>query len=70
MANNSGQQFKVCLEHGKLREMICIGCQAHVCESCAQIGSHQGHDVRQSMDVMNEIKLRMELLMENYESLQ
>jgi len=63
-------EFKVCLEHGKLRSLICIDCQQHVCETCALFGSHQGHDVRQTSEVMNDIKLRMELLMENYQAVQ
>jgi hypothetical protein len=41
-----------------------------VCETCALFGSHQGHDVRQTSEVMNDIKLRMELLMENYQAVQ
>ena len=56
----------MCLEHGKPRELICIHCQKKVCHTCALFGGHKGHDVREKTETMNEIQLRMEVLIEMY----
>ena len=60
------QHVVMCLEHGKPRELICIKCQKKVCHTCALFGSHKGHDVREKNETMNEIQLRMEVLIEMY----
>ena len=44
---------KMCLEHGKVRNLICIKCEAHVCDTCALFGAHKGHDVQQKNELMN-----------------
>lgn len=57
---------KMCLKHGKVRGLICVTCRSHVCDTCALFGLHKGHDVRQKNELGGEIKLKMELLMENF----
>jgi len=59
----------MCLEHGKPRDLICVKCKKKCCDTCALFGAHKGHDVRQSTDTMNEIKMRMEVLMEMYQQM-
>ena len=50
--------------------MICVTCKINVCPHCRdEGGSHQSHDVREEANLLDEIKLRMELLMEIYEQM-
>lgn len=57
----------MCLEHGKPRDLICVGCRKKCCDTCALFGSHKGHDVWQHTKTMEEIKMRTEVLIEMYE---
>ena len=57
----------MCLEHGKPRELICVDCRKKCCHTCALFATHKGHDVREQGETMNEIQLRMEVLMEMWQ---
>lgn len=59
----------MCLEHGKLKGLICVNCQHNVCETCALFGEHKGHDVRQQQSIMLDIRVRMEKLMDTFQQL-
>ena len=63
------KRVDMCLEHGKSRELICVDCRKKCCHTCALFATHKGHDVREQEDTMNEIQLRMEVLMEIYEQM-
>ena len=56
----------MCLEHGKIRSLTCIKCRQNVCDTCALFGSHKGHDVRQQQAIMEDIRIRMEMLMDSF----
>lgn len=60
---------RMCLEHGKLKGLICVNCQHQVCETCALFGEHKGHDVRQQQTIMEDIRVRMEKLMDTFQQL-
>ena len=57
----------MCLEHGKPRELICVSCKKKCCHTCALFATHIGHDVREQGETMNEITMRMEVLMEMWQ---
>lgn len=60
----------MCLEHSKPKHLICIKCKVNVCETCALFGSHKGHPVQQKRELVQNIHKRMEMLMDNYQTLQ
>ena len=51
---------------GKTLELICVNCSRKVCHSCALFGEHKGHDVREAGEAINEIQIRIDVLMEMY----
>ena len=60
----------MCLEHCKPKELICVQCRKKCCHTCALFGQHKGHDVREQRETINEIQLRMEVLMEMYQQVE
>jgi hypothetical protein len=62
----SPMRSQMCLEHGQEKALICVSCRKNVCEKCALFGSHIDHDVRQKKDIMDDIRIRMEMLMDSF----
>lgn len=52
-----------------MKGLICVNCQQQVCETCALFGEHKGHDVRQQLTIMEDIRVRMEKLMDTFQQL-
>ena len=69
LLNQNRPKAEVCGDHGKPKELICIQCQVKCCDTCALFGNHKSHDVRQAFEVANEIKIRMEVIMEIYQQM-
>ena len=61
--------LEMCPQHGRPLELICADDKQRVCAQCALFGSHKGHDVRQEEDVVKEIQLKVEILMEMYQTM-
>lgn len=65
-ASFTASQPRMCLEHSKFKQLICLECRVNVCETCALFGSHQQHKVSPPHEVFSKINVRMEMLMANF----
>ncbi|CAG9318308.1 unnamed protein product [Blepharisma stoltei] len=55
---------KLCINHKKILEYICIQDKVKVCASCALFGQHRGHEIKPLDDMVQEITMRAELLLD------
>ena len=63
-------QHEMCKSHGRPLELICVDDKIKICAQCALFGPHKGHDVRMEEEVMNEIALKVEVLIEMYQAME
>ncbi len=61
---------ELCPEHMRELELICVTDKRKICTQCALFGTHKGHDVRQESEVAAEINMRVEVLMEMYQTME
>ena len=61
---------KLCLEHNRYRDLICIDCKQAICETCPLFGSHKGHTVYFMKEMMDMIQKRTEILMNTFQNVE
>lgn len=55
---------RLCADHKKLLEYMCIQDKSKVCANCALFGQHRGHEIRPLDDLLQEITLKAECLLD------
>lgn len=53
---------RLCLEHQRPLEVVCIDHQTRICTNCALFGAHKNHNIKPEQDVLFEITNRAENL--------
>lgn len=67
---NNCNAVKLCNEHKRPLEVICMDHRVKICTNCALFGSHKGHDIKNDEDFMKEISLKAEILIELFEMIE
>jgi len=61
---------KICKEHNKRLEFVCLNHQCRVCANCALVGIHKNHEIRSEEDVLKELAGKADRLVDAFEAIE
>lgn len=60
---------KICPEHQRKLEVVCIDHQTRICTKCALFGVHKNHNIKPEEDVLLELSNRAESLLNLFQEI-